>query len=517
MFNGTMRHANVKTAKPAVHARHPFNNSKMHQELLEYVQQRLLVGKAMRDARLTRMARIDKNVSGWMQLGDEDRKREREMERTGNPQALTMNLPLTWVHLDDMMTYFAQTFSPNRGMFYHTGKPEETPSASQIISIMNNHALYSGYYRQVLLATFNILKYNVGGFKAFWSQDIGPKLEKGASGTTQATTETIWQGNKAESLDMYNTFWDPSVHPTQVYKDAEWAASTRVISHYQLAKKASEGVLYNCDEALANDVGVGACAYFRDPPSEARMTGASGNDGTDWVAVLSQTPEYAVTTGFELTEVHIRLNPMEFGLLPANTKNNAERNRFEIWRITLLDDKYIVDATLMNNIHGFLPYFIGMINDDLMGTSQKSVAEIIDPLQQFASFLLNTHVRGTRKNLWGLTVYDPLVVDLSKIPAGEVNARIPVLPTGQGKDVNKAIWKESGSVDTKQTLQDLQGTMAIIDQFFPTQSLPSQIASIDRAVDSQVAAVQQGTNRRSHHRRLLRKTRNGESGRVAAD
>jgi hypothetical protein len=38
--------------------------------------------------------------------------------------------------------------------------------------------------------------------------------------------------------------------------------------------------------------------------------------------------------------------------------------------------------------------------------------------------------------------------------------------------------------------------MALIDQFFPTQSLPSQIAGIDRAVDSQVAAVQQGANRR---------------------
>jgi len=40
--------------------------------------------------------------------------------------------------------------------------------------------------------------------------------------------------------------------------------------------------------------------------------------------------------------------------------------------------------------------------------------------------------------------------------------------------------------------------MGLVDQFFPTQSMPSQIASIDRAVDSQVAAVQQGSNRRQH-------------------
>jgi hypothetical protein len=64
------------------------------------------------------------------------------------------------------------------------------------------------------------------------------------------------------------------------------------------------------------------------------------------------------------------------------------------------------------------------------------------------------------------------------------------------KDIRTMIQHDNNTLDTKQTLRDLQGMMGIIDQFFPTQSLPSQIAGIDRAVDSQVAAVQQGSNRR---------------------
>ena len=497
MFSSNMTHATIKTAKPQVHDAHPFKHEKNHAKLLDYLRQRLTIGKQQRDNKLPRLARIDKHVSGWMAKSDEDRDREIEMERTGQPQALTVNLPLTWVHLDDMMTYFAQTFSPNRGMFYHTGQPDESPTAGQIITIMNNHAIYSGYYRQVLLAVFNILKYNLGGFKVDWSKDIGPKLVNPTGSTMNVTQDVIWQGNKAESLDMYNTFWDPTVHPTQVYKDAEWAATAMMKSHYWLARKCSEGMYFNCDEALENDTGLAQCTYYRDPPSEARM-GQENNGGTDWRAILSESPEYMTQTGYELVEITIRLNPMDFGLLPANAKNKAERNGYETWRFTLLNDKWIIDATQKNNIHGYLPYFLGMINDDLMSTSQKSVGEVIDPLQQFASFLLNTHVRATRKNLWGLVVYDPSVVDLGKIPKGEVSAKVPVEATGQGKDVNQAIWESKGTLDTKQTLQDLQGTMQIIDQFFPTQSLPSQIASIDRAVDSQVAAVQQGTNRRNH-------------------
>lgn len=495
---GTMRHATIATTPPEVHASHPFKHEKNHDSLLTYIQQRLFIGKEHRDNRIVRYGQIDRSVAGWMRLSDDDKERLVKQERDGTPAATTVNLPLTWVHLDDMMTYFAQTFSPNRGMFYNTAKPSETGPANQIITIMNNHAIYSGYYRQVLLSSFNILKYNLGGYKIAWSQDAGPKLTKPATGAVQVTQDIIWRGNKLESLDMYNTFWDPSVHPTQVYKDGEFFATTSLKSHYWLARKCAEGLYFNCDEALKNDAGLQSTqTYYRDPPSEAKLSNVSAN-GTDWKAIFSEMPEYVSQSGFELTEVFIRLNPLDFGLIPANPVNRQTRNGYEVWRITVLNDKYIVDATYMNNIHGFLPITMGMINDDLMGTSQKSVGEIISPLQSFASFLVNTHIRATRKNIWGLTVYDPTVIDLSKVPEGEVSATIPVEPTGQGRNVNEAIWQSSGNLDTKQTLQDLQGVMGLIDQFFPTQSLPSQIAGIDRAVSNQVAAVQQGTNRRNH-------------------
>src|SRR3546814_4530178 len=56
---------------------------------------------------------------------------------------------------------------------------------------------------------------------------------------------------------------------------------------------------------------------------------------------------------------------------------------------------------------------------------------------------------------------------------------------------------EAATLDTKQTLGDMQGAMDLTNQFFPTQSVPSQIAGIDRAISSQVAAVQQRSEERS--------------------
>lgn len=501
MYNsGEYTHAKIALPKPQVHANHPFKHTKNHERLLEYLRARLLVGKDARDQEIARLAQIDKDVAGWMRLSDEDKERKAEHEQNGSNKVTQISLPLNYVHLDDMMTYFASTFAPNRGMFYQAGKPDEQKASSQIVTLMNNHAIYAGYYREVLLGVFSLLKYNVGGFKVAWSKEEGPKLSK-ENDKDKVEIQLRWQGNKLEALDNYNLLYDRQVHPTRLHIDGEFAALVKMRSHYWLQAKAAAGAYYNCESILRDGVegggDSGSCTFYRSPPREAKMDINDSRSGTDWVSVLSENSYYTNKQGFELTEIYIRLNPTEFGLIQGNQAEQAARSRYEVWRFTVLNNMSIIEATHMNNVHGYLPIFMGVLNDDLLATSQKSIAEILQPLQSFASFLLNTHVAATRKNIWGLTVYDPSMVDMSSIEDGEVAARVPMNPGAQGRDVRTGIWQPTGGVlDTQQTMRDLDSVMGIIGQFFPTQALPSQIANMDRAVTSQVAAVQHGANRR---------------------
>lgn len=492
-------HATVQGQTPNVHAKHPFRDKNSHEKLLDYLKQRLYLGREMRDQNIGRYAQIDRDVSGWVQLSDEDKQRMRDKEQTGIPKAVEINLPLNFVHLDDMMTYYAEVFAPNRGMFYHTAKPNETSPASQIVTLMNNHAIYAGMYRQTMTALFTIMKYNLGGFYVRWSEDYGPKIQISPDNEVQVEDQIIWEGNRADALDMYNTFWDPSVNPVDLHRDGEWGARAFVRSHYWLATRASNGVYYNCEQALDDDNGINnACVYYRSPPQEARLSSdesTSSRGQTNWVAVLSQAPDYYSSSGFELVEIIIRINPNDFNLL---AKRNERRNKYEVWRFTILNDKYLIEATHLNNAHGQIPFYFGIANDDFMGPAAKSPAEIIQPLQDFASHLLNVHVKANRKKLWGITWYDPTVIDYRKIPDGEVAAQVPIEAAGYGKKIADAIHHDQEALETTQTMRDLGSVMDIINQFFPTQALPSQIANIERAVDAQVAAVQQGSNRRQH-------------------
>src|SRR5690606_24644765 len=67
-----------------------------------------------------------------------------------------------------------------------------------------------------------------------------------------------------------------------------------------------------------------------------------------------------------------------------------------------------------------------------------------------------------------------------------------------GRDVRSGIQDIRGTTGDRSTLDSLARLLALMQQFFPVQALPSQIAGMDRAVQSQVAAVLQGVNRRLH-------------------
>lgn len=500
MSKDKITHAQFELPKPQVWPAHPFKNFANHEKLLDYIRNRLEFDRANRDGRITRYAQIDRDVAGWIRLNDEDKKRQLEHQRTGKPMAIQTNLPLSFIHLDDMMTYYAQTFAPNRGMFYHTAGPDESADAEILVKIMNNHAVYGGYYRQLLRSIFSILKYNVGGLASNWATDYAPKLVTTPNGDTEVSMEPAFQGNKIKALDMYNLFFDPAVEPSNLHCDGEWYATVEMKSHYWLKNKCLEGVYFNAEEELDDEMHAGTweAKYYVDPPAYAKMEQDESSNTQSWYSILKGGDGYLLNGAYELVTMYIRLNPNDFGLVNGTKADKAKRNRYEVWRITLLNDEKIIEATYMKNIHNYLPAFMGSSNDDIMAEASKSPAEILNPLQQFSSFLLNAHILANRKNIFGTTFYDPSCVDYGAIPEGEVAARVPLKPQGYGKDIRTMVQHDSNVLDTKQTLADLQGMLDIINQFFPTQSLPSQIASIDRAVDSQVSAVQQGANRRQH-------------------
>src|SRR3546814_2011330 len=94
-------------------------------------------------------------------------------------------------------------------------------------------------------------------------------------------------------------------------------------------------------------------------------------------------------------------------------------------------------------------------NDDTSAEHSKSPAETIQPLADFASFLMNIHIKACRKNVWGTTYYNPSAVDYSVVPDGEVAARVPIKAQGFNKDIRTLVYHEARSEEHTSELQSL--------------------------------------------------------------
>lgn len=477
----------VKEQKPDLTAEHPFNNKDNHELLLQYCKERIEAGRAVQGAMHDRMEEIDKEFYGYMKYTKEDLERRRKQLLGESTSPTEMRAAFMLAQIFRMVTFLVSVFSPDSGIYEINATKSQQSLGNALTQLMNKHAIKGGYFRHQAMFFLDTLKYNLACFEADWLVEQGKKLvDQGGKLKTEDTN--TFEGNQMIARDMYNVFWEPLINPCDVYKKAEYAGYVEVCSLYQLKKRTQDGLMYNTKGLWKQTSGLDRTeGYYKQPP--AVRYDLSVNDtggGTDFVHILSMGQTSGPSMNFyERATLYVRLIPTEFGLVPRANRNT--RNKFEIWRIRIINGNRIVEATHMPNVHDYIPMFFGRPFEDQMGGQAKGPAETLSPFQQFANFLLNNHVKSARKNLYDITIYDPLIVNLAQIK-DDVAARIPMLPAGHGKDPKQSIWRPDTKLDTKETMGQIKELLELMEYIFPTRML-QQVGQIDRAVTDQISAL----------------------------
>lgn len=490
----------------------------VHAELVEYLVSRLKTGRSSHNTRITRYARIDKLISTWQKLSAEDTKRELEEDNSGRSTPIAMNLPLLAAHLEDTVSFFAEVFAPHRRDFFVVPDDEDAQTISELARKMNRDTKSRGYYAEVCKTIRALAKYNIGGFAVRWEPGAG-------------FGELASPGNRIESLDMYNYFWDQSVSDvTKIRTDAEWAARASVKNQMWLERKALRGELQRVDELIKKDKenyenkknSHRKASFYRTPPHHVGLT-LDGRDGqttkangntVDWASYGAgfEGESLQDINGFEVIEMFCWLNPWQFNLVDVGAEAAAESGAgvaeggldengqgYQLWRFTIVDACQVVHAERVLGAGAEepeIPHYVAHMNQDDMKEAQRSVMELLRPFQRFGSFLMNIFVAGARKNIWGFKGVDPSMFDTSQFEHGEIagwlKSKIP------GRDVRSGLVAIDSSPGTEHAMQMMGQVLEVMRSLFPSQAMPAQIASIDRAVKSQVSAVMQGVHRRLH-------------------
>lgn len=471
-------------------------------ELLSYLEGRLSAGKAARGRRLKRFGAIDRAISTWQKLSPEDSQREMNEDHSGKAQAIPFNLPILATHLDDMVSYFAEAIAPIANPFFAVNG---TPAPAELVAKLDRDAIRRGYFAQTSLMLRSLCKYNVGGFKVQWDE---------SKASSALMTES---GNHWKALCMYNTLWDPSVrNPEKVATKGEWAATVEMTNRITLMRKALAGewtglekILEECQSAESSN------AYYIEPPVEARIgddgmdsrTSNAKSGAVDWNSFnLGLTSDHGTNVGgFEHIDMYCWLLPWQFGLLTDQEREELKSREvnpagfLELWHFEIVAG-VIVSAAPAIDRESFLggdpneiPVYMAYMKQDQMAEAQRSFMELMKGFQRFASNMYNIYVQGQRKNVWGVIGYDPAAIDASGLKTGDP---VGLLPLKQpNRDIRTALTSIGSTVDMNPALTSVSQTLALKDQMFPSQSMPNQVAGIDRAIKSQVATVVQGWSR----------------------
>ena len=463
----------------------------MHKELLKHLQDRLDWAYSGHEDQVDRFTAIDKEVSGFIRLSDDDYKRKTDNEKGYGVKAYDVNLQLTKVQIDEAVTFLTTVFFPEEGPYNAAAPKDKQHIAKAMTVLMNEHASKFKHFRAFNKFCTDAFKYNIGLLLPEWKEHKGSLVQNDETqtGAQILHDQVLHAGNKLTYADPYNTLFDPSVDICDLAEQGEFFATISAPSSFTIQREKLRGELYNMDDVAISQETAHKSKYYTDHPD---ITGDAGsgrgqNQTIDW--------EKWLTMGSDKTSIGIMERVVMYCWIPADEFGLVEEVNYSIWRFEILNGSHIVKAEQMTNAHGLLPLIGARPWDDAFGTQTQSYAEVLAPYQRFSSFQLNVHQAACRKALYGVTLYlERLMPDMKD--ADMTACKIPVKSTAELESFDKLFKQFNDAPQTQNTIGDIQNMDGLMQKILPTDML-KQVTDLERATKYQSAATVQGANRRN--------------------
>jgi len=339
----------------------------------------------------------------------------------------------------------------------------------QLETIMEENSIRGCWVREFLMFFRNGFKYNFAPVEISWGKEVTQAVETNLKGANAAElVEVLWQGNKVRTLDPYNTFVDPRVPPTEVYKHGEFAGFTETMSRIKLKtfiQELPDKITVNIKDALESGFGGGSgitadskhvYTPIVNPEIDLENLKTSGTNWMSWAGLSNLRRPIEYKDSYEVTTLYARVLPSEFSLTVPN------RNIPQIYKLVIVNHQHIIYCERQTNAHNYLPILIGQPLEDGLGYQTKSLASNAEPFQHVASAYMNSVMHSRRRAVTDRVLYDPSRITSAHINSDNPSAKIPVRPAAYGKNISDAVYQFPYSEDQAGTsMQPLQALLGL--------------------------------------------------------
>lgn len=337
-------------------------------------------------------------------------------------------VPVILPHVESAVAFQNSIFLQGYPLFASAGPAKFQAAARQMDAVIEDQQLHYGWVAELQKTFRSFFKYNIGATHVAWEN----QLAFGPDGGLEVT----YAGNNMEWMDLYNTYWDPTVAPSQAHSHGEYAGFTKLYSPVNLMRhvQSFQGEAFNMEQALSSlgRVSVPGASFYVPSINPNTMIDPKSIGSVNWNAWFSpinrgsnhmSDQSRAVTFGMhQVTTAYAWIIPRQLGMVAGITSPD----QLQIWRFVIVNDDVLIHAQRMTNAHSYLPIVVSQGNDDGLGYQAKSLAQNVTPMQQLTTALFNAGVHARKKALTGTTFYDPKRIKQADMDSPNRNKNVQV-------------------------------------------------------------------------------------------
>lgn len=406
--------------------------SKLHTFVLDAVKRRKDFSLEKMRERHDVWRKNDEAFLAYMPEKDADAKRRTKRE-AGDPQFTTLYVPYDYAVLMAAHTYWTSVFLSRSPIFQYAGYSGDPQTASIAVESIIEYQVNRGRILPPLyIWLLDVGKYGLGVVGNFWSDEkivVNREVEVPDTfmdvdlGTTHREMRRVaipgYKGNKVYNVRPYDFLPDPRVTILN-FQDGEFCGRYVSAGWNEITKRGASGIYFNLDALRSQRYNSGTDRTW--PSSQVNRPFDPGE------TLYLETMDMDFV---ELLEMYVELIPRDWGLDDSTFP--------EKWLFVVANDSVVIHAQPMGLFHNKFPFEVLELEPDGYAMFKRGMLDIVRPMNDVITWLINTHFYNTRKALNDMFVVDPSRVVMKDVLNPEPGKIIRLREEMYGQDVRTAI------------------------------------------------------------------------------
>lgn len=420
--------------------------------------------------------RAEDSMKAYIKPREIDLLRKAGKDYEGQVDFVSLEIPYIYAIIMTAHTYFTSVMLARNPVYQFTARHGETQDSVDAVEAVMDYQLRVGNHLPTLYNwIYDLARYSVGIVGTYWDveEKIISKIVKQprevlgvqlpwTEKTTMIEEKLLgYMGNKLFCVRPYDFYPDPRV-PLWRFQEGEFCIRDTSEGYHSIigTEHTFPGYYCNLDKLV----------------SVARERAPMGEQGSSQLVLPFKPGEGGRAPGpgfFKVSDAYVKIVPKVWGL--------SESNRTELWCFQLAEDEVVISAKPAGAYHNMFPYAVMEGNFGSEEFAKIGLVEIIKPMTDVLTWLLNSHFYNVRRVLNNQMIIDPsriVVKDLTK--SGQRIVRLK--PAAYGTKPYDAVHQLNMLDVTRQHLGD-------------TQFIEQMIQRASGVADNVMGMAQQGGRR----------------------